>query len=44
VIMVAIGLAAVASLGRDNRSSAFARVAAWQKRQDLRLQRAVKAR
>ena len=44
MIMVAIGLAAVASMGRENRANAFERLAAWQKSQDLRLQRAAKTR
>lgn len=44
VVIAAIALAAVASLGRDNRSNVFAHLAAWDKRQNLRRQRADTAR
>jgi hypothetical protein len=44
VVMAAIALAAIASLGRDNRSNAFAHLTAWDKRQNLRHQRAGPAR
>ena len=44
VIVAAIALGAVKSLGHDNRTNTFARLAAWDKRQDLRRQQAGTAR
>jgi hypothetical protein len=44
VIMVVIGVAAVAGLGRASQTRSFARLAAWDKRRNLRGQRVPKAR
>jgi hypothetical protein len=44
VIAGVIGLAALAGLARENEARTRARLAAWDKRQNLRYQRTVKAR
>ncbi len=44
VIMVVIGLAAVAGLGRASQTRSFARLAAWDKRRNLSGQRVPKTR
>jgi hypothetical protein len=43
-IMIALGLAAVASLGRASRARSFARLTAWDKRRNLREQHVHKIR
>ena len=44
VIAGVIGLAALAGLARENQARTRARLAAWDKRQNLRYERTVKAR
>jgi hypothetical protein len=44
VIAGVIGLAALAGLARENQARARTRLAAWDKRQNLRYERTVKAR
>ena len=44
VIMVVIGVAAVAGLAKASRARSFARLAAWDKRRNLRGQRVPKTR
>jgi len=44
VIAGVIGLAALAGLARENQARTRARLAAWDKRQDLRYQRTAQAR
>ena len=44
VIVGVIGLAALARLSRENQARTLARVAAWDKRRNLRDQRTSKAR
>jgi hypothetical protein len=44
VIAGVIGLAALAGLARENQARTRARLAAWDKRQNLRYRRTVKAR
>ena len=44
VISGALGLAALASLSRDNQTRTVARMAAWDKQRSLRDKRAVEAR
>jgi hypothetical protein len=44
VITGVIGLVALAGLARENQALVLARLAAWNRRQDLRYQRTVKAR
>src|ERR1019366_10298826 len=44
VISGALGLAALASLSRDNQTRTVARIAAWDKQRSLRDKRAVEAR
>lgn len=44
VIMVVIGVAAVAGLGRASQTRSFARLAAWDKRRNLRGQHVPKTR
>jgi len=43
-IMIVIGLAAVAGMGRASRARSFARLAAWDKRRNLSGQRLPKTR
>jgi hypothetical protein len=43
-VMIVLGLAAVAGLERTSRARSFARLAAWEKRRNLREQRAHKTR
>ncbi len=44
VIMLAIGLAALGGLARNGQASSLARLAAWDKKQQLRAMRVVKGR